>query len=1169
MRPRSTPSTPLLLALPLWLAVWALFPLGAPVAQGAPPAQPPPAAAPPAAAPPSPAPQPAAAAGASAPDGGGAAEAKADVVPASGLRTRYFDGMGRTAEERARLEELSRAIEVYEAESTEFRRDIQLLVQRKYEEKRSALANSYEAALRDLEVVERRERLDAIAAFEAFLERYPNDPRYTPDVMFRLAELHFEKSSDDFNVAMRDFEELVKRLDPEQAASPPAEPKKDFSRSIALYRRLLDGFPAYRLNDASLYLLGYCQEQEGDADTARQTYLALIEQYPKSKFSTEAWMRIGEYYFEAYDDATALAKAAEAYEQTVKDTEHPLYDKALYKLGWTYYRMDRFEEAVARFISLIDHYQAVATKKGEAEAGGDLRSEALQYTAVSLVDERWGSLARARDTFAALGGRPYEGEIYRRMADIYFDQTKHTEAIEAYRLVLQKDPLGKDAPKLQQRIVQAYERDRKLDESFTESSKLANMFLSGSPWHEKWKRDPDVILEANELAERSLYSSATYHHQQALAYKQDGKFEQAKAAFETAARGYGSYFQRFPRGKNAYDIEYYWADCLYNSFQFAEAAKHYAAVRDSSQDTKYLQDAAYSTVLALQKQLDFEVKSGTLPARKPLRSSERPEGEKITPIPFTDTERQLVEASDRYLALQAPGDDKAPGIAYRVAEQFYTHNEFDEARRRFEAIVGNYPKSEVAKYAVNLIVESYLIDKNWAKVEETSARMAANKDVIDPKSELYKELTKFKLGGRFKLAEELMAKGSFDEAAKKYIALVDEEPKHEFADKALNNAAVCFENVQRFDSALRLYERIFREYPASALAPAALFRVAVNAEKSYDFDKAIENYQRLVKDYPQSRDRESALFNTARLLEGLQRYGEAAAAYLRYADAFPASDDAPKNQFRAALVYEKQRDYARAIDALKEFVQKFSTKPAQAELVIDAKKRIGDAWMKLKKPKDASDAYRAAADEFDRRGLAPDKSPVAAEAAAFSRFQLAESVFAEFDRVRIGGSGRALTNSFTAKKEMVKKVNEAYDRVLRYKRVEWILASFFRKGYALERFAQTILETPVPPEVRRLGEEAVVAYQDGLAQQTVALEDKAVENYVGTITKARELLVSNEWTKKTLESLNRFRPKEYPVLKDAKSVIASDLAFPDGAVATVEGNVRSAVSPSKLKEDEP
>jgi tetratricopeptide (TPR) repeat protein len=342
--------------------------------------------------------------------------------------------------------------------------------------------------------------------------------------------------------------------------------------------------------------------------------------------------------------------------------------------------------------------------------------------------------------------------------------------------------------------------------------------------------------------------------------------------------------------------------------------------------------------------------------------------------------------------------------------------------------------------------------------------------------------------------------------------------------------------------------------------------VAVNAEKSYDFDKAIEKYQKLVKDYPGSKDRESALFNTARLLEGLQRYNEAAAAYLRYADVYPNSDDAPKNQIRAALIYEKQGDSAKEIAALNEFVQKFSSKPAQAELVIDAKKRIGDAFKKQKNETAARKAYEAAADEFDRRNLKPDTSPIAAEAAAYSRFELAEYVFADFDRIKIGGTGKALANSFTAKKDSVKKVNTAYDQITKYKRVEWILAAFYRRGFTLERFAQTILETPVPPDIKRLGEEAVVTYQDALSSQTVALEDKAVEVYSAAWAEAKKYRVSNEWTKKTLESLNRFRPKEYPMLKEPKSLPSIELSFPDGAVGAVSGNERAVAAPQKLGE---
>ena len=172
--------------------------------------------------------------------------------------------------------------------------------------------------------------------------------------------------------------------------------------------------------------------------------------------------------------------------------------------------------------------------------------------------------------------------------------------------------------------MQAYERDRKLDEAFAESSKLSNMFVPGTPWHEKWKHDPDVVQAAAELAEKSLYSTAIYHHQQAVAYKNDGKFDLAKTAFETAAKAYGTYLGRFPRSKNAYDMEFYWADCLYNSFQFSEAAKHYAAVRDSSQDNSHQMEASLSAVVSLQKEYEIEKKNGTVKDYPVLTSQQRP-----------------------------------------------------------------------------------------------------------------------------------------------------------------------------------------------------------------------------------------------------------------------------------------------------------------------------------------------------------------------------------------------------------------------------------------------------------------------------------------------------------------------------------------------------------------
>ncbi|QRN94976.1 tetratricopeptide repeat protein [Archangium violaceum] len=1072
-----------------------------------------------------------------------AAEAAPAPAPEQPRARSRFEGLGRTPEQEKLLEELSEAVQRYEEESREFRQEVQQLIERKYQQKRDQLSKSYEKAISEVEARQRQDRLEAIARFEEFLRRYPNEPRYTPDVMFRLAELYFERSSDTHMLAQRQQTEQLNNLP--EGAEPPPEPQPDFNPSIELYKQLIARFPDYRLNDGAWYLLGYCLEQQNAFEDSRAAYQQLIARYPTSRFTTEAWVRIGEYYFDAYNEPDALAKAAAAYEQAIKNTSHPLYDKALYKLGWTYYRMDLFDEAVTRFVTLMDFYEAQRAAKGDEAGGGDLRKEALQYTAISFADETWGGLDKAQAFFARIGPRPYEAEVYRRLGDVYFDQTNHDAAITAYRLVLQKDPLAPDAPQLQQKIVQAYQRDRKLTEATAESQKLSELYSPGSEWYQKYQNEPDVLAAADELAEKSLTASAFYHHEQARVFKKEGKLDEATASFKTAAIAYGKYLQRFPRSKNAYEMEYYYADCLYFSLQFGEAAKHYEAVRDSTLGKKYFADSTQSAVFSWQKQLDADIKAGKQPPRPPLLSKDRPEGQKVQPSPLSDLEEKLVAASDVYVA-KLPKDERAPKVAYTAAELYYAHDDFPEARRRFEAIIQSYPQHEVARFSTNLVVETFLIDKDWRGLEEVSGKLADNKGVIDPNSHIHKELVGHKLSGRFKLADQLLAEGKYEEAAAKYLQLVNEAPQHEFADKALNNAAVAYEKTRRFDSALKLYERVFREYPSSSLAAGALFRVAVNAESSYDFDKAVNSYQKLVKDYPASKDREAALFNAARLLEGQQRYTEAAAAFQRYADLFPNAEDAPRNQFQAAVVLEKQEDWKGEIRTLEAFVRKFASRPAQVELVVDAKRRMGNAWMKLKNEKEALRAYESAASEFDRRKLQPDAQPLAADAAAYSRFQLAEAEFRKFDKLKIGGKGKALERSFTDKRAGVKSVNEAYARVFPYKRLEWTLAALYRRGYALERFANTIIETPIPPDVKRLGEEAVVAYQDMLSQQTAALEDGAVESYTATLQEARKNRLANEWTKKTLEALNRFRPNEYPVLKEAKNAIASEPLYPEG-----------------------
>ena len=1098
---------------------------------------------------------------------------KAPVAPAAASRERKaFEGYGADATEEREYLELSDAIADFEAQGREFRREVQLLIEKKFDEKRRDLVASYEKAISDIEVLERKERLDAIAMFEEFLQRYPNEPTYSPDVMFRLAELYYEKTKDDYILAMGEFEQQLRLVDQGKLAVAPPEPRQNFQKAIDLYQRLITQFPGYRLNDGSYYLLGYCLEKQGEVEQSRNTFVRLIEKYPRSRFVPESWIRLGEYYFDAVNEPNALEKAAHAYGEAIRFEEHSLFDKALYKLGWVYYRMDAFERSVEAFVRLVDFYDRKSEEAGE-DFGGDLRAEALQYTAVSLSDEKWGSIARAQELFARIGPRPWEAEVWRRVGDVYNDTAKFQDAIAAYKQNLAKDPFHKDAPQLQAKIVRAYEQGmRDFDNASNERGLLVQNYAPGTEWYERNKADSDVIKAAQELSERSLYSAAVYHHQQALQYVQVEKFDLAKREFEIAARGYSDYLQRFPHSKLAYELQYYLGDCQYQSLQFLAAAHTFEAVRDSTADKQHQADAAYGAVLAYQKEIDTRQKAEppAMEVRPVVTSRDWPEGKPVQKQELPELWQQFVKAADTFLELQ-PKHERAPLLAYRAAEAYFTYEDFDEARRRFASVASAYPESEFARYASNLTLESFLITQDWIAVTTFTNQLTSPDEKgavkVDPGSEGGQILRDFGDNAMFKQAEKLMDDKRWDEAGDLYEGLVSRNKGYKYADKALNNAAVCRENARRFESALRLYERIYAEYPNSDLADVALFRVALNAENSYDFDKAVERYRKLVDEYPKSKSRPAALNNLGRLLEGLQRYAEAARQFTRYAQLFPGDEDAPKNLYKAATIYQKMDDCRGQIRALNDFVKKFARESAQSERVVDAHKRIGDCWRDLKNEKAALESFQRAIDEYARRGLS-GKEEAASSAAGYARFQLAEAEYRRWDAIALAGRGKALERAFTSKLTRAKTLQDSYSEVFRYKSVAWILAASYKKGFVLERFATTLVESACPPDIKRAyGEEGCDIYRSTLVEKVTGLELKAGEAYQATTQECLEYkLVDNEWCDRTQESLARLR-SDYKVLKKARSVTVQSALYPASLVETPEGPKIAAPAAGKLSED--
>lgn len=1057
-------------------------------------------------------------------------------------------------EELRELAELQERANQFQKESEEFREAARKMIERKYNERRRFLYESYEKRIVELEVEQRRRREDAIAKFQAFVAKYPDHPRYTPDAMFRLSELLFERSYDEYLQARNAYDEAMASWNPDSGAPEPMEPFVAYEPTIAMMQRLITEFPGYRLIDGAYYLLGYCLGEQGEEDRAVEVFEELVIRYPESRFGSEVWTRIGEYYF----NNNELNKALTAYTQVLNDEDSVFYDKAMYKLAWTHYRLadpdtapEEFRAAVDTFVRLLDFNER--TKAEGNERGGELRPESIQYVAISFADENWGGADQLAAYFEEIGPRPYERDIWVALGDVYFDQTRYQDSIDVYARVQREYPNDPNAPLIQEKMITAYERDRNFEGAAMARTEFTEAFTEGTPWYEQNKGDEDAIRKSNELLSKALYSAALFHHQQAQVLRDAGKYELATEEYGKAAKAYGSYLDRFPHDRQLYELTYYYADTLYYSFQFLEAADRYRAVRDSNADDKFQEDAAFSVVLAYEKAIELQEREGTLEPVAVRRSTERSPDEDLSPKEIPDIKLNLVAASDRY-AVVAPNSDKVPKVLYKAAETFYVYDHFDEARRRFQSLIDGFSQDQVAEYASNLVIESYLTQGNYAAVEDFTRGLLAS-GAPGRRSEFKDDLVKFKSGAMFKIADELAASGQYEKAAKTYLSILEENPDNEFADSAINNAAVAYEKVQRYDSASKLYERLVKEHPKSALADNALFRVGLNAERFFNLDKATESYLELIQKYPKSPRRADAIYNAALALENTQRYEEAANQYQRYCKLFPDREDAPQVCFRAGVVYEKMGQPRRVISTYRTFIRTYRKNPQHADRIVEAYLKLAKASAEIGQRRDARDAYRDAVKVYQQ-----SENPAATPFAAEAQFQLVELEFDKFKDVEITGNTRQQKRAIEKKAKMLKEIEGKYGEILGFKQVDWTMASLYRVGNLYQNFANSIIAAPCPPEIKRQARslgmtqaEVCDEYRILLEEQSFTIEDKAVAAYETTITKARELQVKNEWTKKTLVALNKLRRAQWPLQKDAKlyvdaePVAAPPLVSPEGA----------------------
>lgn len=810
-----------------------------------------------------------------------------------------------TPDELKALEEAERIADRYAAASGEHLGRMRDILRHEYSDKLRVLEDRYKKPIDDADIDYRKHLLSTMEALKQFLAKYPNDPKWTPDAMFRLADLYLDQAKFDWDE--KEAQLATAPAPPPSDAdlnAPPQYVGPDFTPSIQIWREIAQRFPEYRQIDGTVYLFAYYQGEMRQNPEAKQAYLGLV---CRNKFDPlavppptpdphdlrarwnraispdiyegctpmkdnpdlidEAWVRIGEVHF---DTRGELPLAIAAYKHVAQNPKSKFYDIALYKLAWSYYRNNQFMAGIQAFDELVTYSDKIEDAGGQQN---DLRGESVQYLAISFADP-WEenalsdpvkSLQRidayykgrtderhVRDVYEQLGdtlklsaGTPTGTEVPPEIS------TAYRSSIQAWRFTIQHWPLHPRGPIVQQKIVDALAFIGDAASAADERARLAENYRKGSEWYTANETNREAMDIATRLGEGSLLDAARSVHRNAQLAKQayqKAPTPENKAAYvrlyAQAGGLYQQYLYEYPQSSQAYELTYRLADCYYFSEQYQKAVVPYRWVRDHQElGTAHHDEAADSIVKSYEAAVEQGKAQGSL-TEPPIPTAESL-AKNTQPLTMPPLYRDLQASYDEYGKLMK--DQTVPAKQLAAAMISYRHRNLDDSLARFQAILESQCKSADAVQAKEGLLAIYQARGENEKFQATADKFikqqcgASSADVELAQSQ--------KVSNDYAIAVKDFKDQNFEKAGAEFYAIYKTTPaSNKDRPGALFNAALAYEKAGKPKTAIALYQE-FTKVPGfntTEYYVESLFRTAVSYQNAFDYETAVDTFLQVV-----------------------------------------------------------------------------------------------------------------------------------------------------------------------------------------------------------------------------------------------------------------------------------------------------------------------------------
>ncbi len=934
----------------------------------------------------------------------------------------------------------------------------------------------------------------------AFLASNPRGEAHA-DGLFKLAELLWEDARRGFVARMDRYERALEACRQGRATckGKPAEPRIDLREPAALYRQLLTEHPEFRHNDLVTYLVGFAAKETGNNEEALGHFRAVIDNYPTSRLSGDAWMMIGEHYFAA----ERWEQARGAYAHILTNPGAPTFDLALFKTAWCDWKLGQPELAARRFKRVLD-LAASAERSGNDRTRrrrAQLRDEALEYLVVVFTEDRRISAKEVYEFLASIGGEQYSRDVLVRVADAYVGQSEFERAVATYQFLIALEPSSLDAAKYQRAVVDSHLTALATDEAIAAIDELVTRYGAGSDWAEANANAEDQLARSLAVTERLVRSTAKNFHAEAQASEKHQK-RPDRATYARAATLYELYLTRFGTSKWAPELRFLRAEILYYKLdRFETAGDEYLAVGRARPIGRFHKDALLKAMDAFEK---------ARPADR-VASGRR----ELHPV-----DRKLAAAIDRYATL-FPADPELVGVIFRNGQLFYDYGDYDEAIKRFGLIVTKYPDDPNAGPAGDRILAALAKAEDYDNIEEWARKLKGASAFAEPAQQA--RLDRLIVEAISKSGQAHATAGDPAGAAALYLRIPKEFPEHALAAPSLMNAGVMLEKAKQPEKAASVYLALAERYPQANGSKAAFAAGKVYESVAY-FERAAEAYEVVASRFSTSAEAADAVYNAGLLRQALGQHEAAIAHYTTYAKRHRERDDAALVAFNIGVVYEEAGDWQRAGRAYLDFIDRHR----RSERLLEAQVRAARVFL-------AADQTRRAARRLDDARQLHDHAKGGARAAgrrwaAEAAYLQGELLYRQYAAIALDVAPRRLRRTLDDKTALLGRAQTAYLAVVELGDPQWATAALHRMGQIYDAFSEAIRNAPVPP---KLAAEDAELYRQELEMYVIDIEEKAIELYATGYQKAIALQVYNQHTSDMRAALGRLAAARFPPVEEA------------------------------------